>query len=84
MEDMGKELSKRLVENKWEKKYKEIIEKTSRPIWMLKVSGMENGRSNRRAAIIHNAKKVVLGKRWIANARITTMSKISTPPATLI
>lgn len=28
MEDMGKELSKRLVENKWEKKYKEIIEKS--------------------------------------------------------
>ena len=27
MEDMGKELSKRLVENKWEKKYKEIINK---------------------------------------------------------
>ncbi|MDF4185903.1 primosomal protein DnaI [Ligilactobacillus salivarius] len=28
MEDMGKELSKRLVENKWEKKYKEIIKKS--------------------------------------------------------
>ena len=28
MEDMGKELSKRLVENKWEKKYKEIMEKS--------------------------------------------------------
>ena len=28
MEDMGKKLSKRLVENKWEKKYKEIIEKS--------------------------------------------------------
>ena len=28
MEDMGKELSKRLVENEWEKKYKEIIEKS--------------------------------------------------------
>jgi len=51
---------------------------------MLKGSGMENGRSKRRAAIIHNAKKVVLGKRWIANARITTMNKINTPPATLI
>ncbi len=50
----------------------------------VKVSGMENGRSKRRAAIIHNAKKVVLGKRWIANARITTMNKINTPPATLI
>ena len=32
MEDMGKELSKRLVENKWEKKYKEIIEKTAEMI----------------------------------------------------
>ncbi|OQQ88229.1 primosomal protein DnaI [Ligilactobacillus salivarius] len=28
MEDMGKELSKRLVENRWEKKYKEIIKKS--------------------------------------------------------
>lgn len=28
MEDTGKKLSKRLVENKWEKKYKEIIEKS--------------------------------------------------------
>lgn len=28
MEDMGKKLSKRLVENKWEKRYKEIIEKS--------------------------------------------------------
>ena len=51
---------------------------------MLKGNGIENGRSNRRAAIIHKTKKVVFGKRWIANARITTMNKINAPPATLI
>ena len=51
---------------------------------MLNGNGMENGRSNRRAAINHKTKKVVFGKRWIANAQTTTMNKINTPPPKLI
>ena len=39
---------------------------------MLKGSGMESGRSKRRVAIIHKTKKVVFGRRWIANARFMT------------
>ena len=52
--------------------------------YTLSVEGMENGSKSRTTAIPQSTKKVFLGNRLIAKARITMIAKIITAPAKLI
>ena len=52
--------------------------------YTLNAEGMENGSKSRITAIPQSTKKVFLGNRLIAKARITMIAKIITAPAKLI